>query len=57
MTVLNEAELHQLLVTFNETKTDLPTGKTLHGLLEEQAEKTPDQPAVVCAGMKMTYAD
>ena len=57
MTVLNEAELHQLLVTFNETKTDLPTGKTLHGLLEEQAEKTPDQPAVVCAGMKLTYAE
>ncbi|KRF09859.1 non-ribosomal peptide synthetase [Paenibacillus sp. Soil787] len=57
MTVLNEAELHQLLVTFNETKIDLPTGKTLHGLFEEQAEKTPDQPAVVCAGVQLTYAE
>ena len=30
---------------------------TLHGLFEEQAERTPDQPAVVCAGVQLTYAE
>ncbi|MBD0378727.1 non-ribosomal peptide synthetase [Paenibacillus sedimenti] len=57
MTVLNETERHQLLVAFNDTRTDLPSDKTLHGLFEEQAELTPDQPAVVCAGQMLTYAE
>ncbi|MHC0621451.1 amino acid adenylation domain-containing protein [Paenibacillus sp. M.A.Huq-82] len=57
MTVLNETEQHQLLVAFNDTRADLPDKKTLHGLFEEQAELTPDQPAVVCAGRMLNYAE
>ncbi|MEW9702892.1 amino acid adenylation domain-containing protein [Paenibacillus sp. SI8] len=57
LTVLNEEEQRQLLVTFNETKKDLPAGKTLHERFEEQVDQTPDQPAVVYAGIQLTYAE
>ncbi|MCP4151176.1 MAG: amino acid adenylation domain-containing protein, partial [bacterium] len=35
-------ERNQLLIQFNDTEADYPAGKTLHGLFEEQVEKTPE---------------
>ena len=45
--ILTEAERHQLLVEWNDTKRDYPKDKCVHELFEEQAERTPDAAAVV----------
>ena len=45
--LLPEAEKHQLLVEWNDTKTDYPTDKCIHELFETQVEKTPDAIALV----------
>ncbi|NIM16726.1 MAG: amino acid adenylation domain-containing protein [Candidatus Aminicenantes bacterium] len=45
--ILLGEEKRQLLYEFNETETQYPRAKTLHELFEEQAEKTPDNIAVV----------
>ncbi len=45
--ILTEAERHQLLVEWNDTKTDYPTDKCIHELFEAQVERTPDAVAVV----------
>ncbi|MEO7768162.1 MAG: amino acid adenylation domain-containing protein, partial [Ferruginibacter sp.] len=39
--ILTAAEEHQLLVEFNDTKTDYPADQSCIGLFEQQAEKTP----------------
>ncbi|MCP4213944.1 MAG: amino acid adenylation domain-containing protein, partial [bacterium] len=45
--LISMEEKQRLLFDFNDTATDYPTGKTIHQLFEEQAEKTPDAPAVL----------
>ena len=45
--LLTEAERHQLLVEWNDTKSDYPKDKCIHQLFEEQVEKTPDAIALV----------
>ena len=40
--ILTDAEEHQLLVEWNDTKRDYPEDKCLHQLFEEQAARTPD---------------
>ncbi|MCP4156727.1 MAG: amino acid adenylation domain-containing protein, partial [bacterium] len=45
--MLSEAEEKQLLYEFNNTKTEYPKEKTIHRLIEEQVERTPDRIAVV----------
>ncbi len=42
-----DGEKHRLLHEFNDTKTPYPSEKSIHRLFEEQAEKTPNKPAVV----------
>jgi amino acid adenylation domain-containing protein len=42
-----EGEKERVLMEFNRTARSCPSGKTLHGLFEEQAEKTPDTIALV----------
>ncbi len=46
--MLSDNEKHQLLYQFNSTKADYPRDKTIYQLFEEQAEKTPDNTAVIC---------
>jgi amino acid adenylation domain-containing protein/thioester reductase-like protein len=55
--MLSEAELRRVLVHFNDTARDFPRDKTLHGLFEEQVERTPDKPALVYRDSIMTYAE
>ncbi|WP_221933408.1 non-ribosomal peptide synthetase [Flavobacterium sp. ZT3R18] len=54
---LTEAEKSQLLFEFNDTKVDYPTDKTMVDLFEEQAERTPDNVAVVFEGKSLTYRE
>jgi amino acid adenylation domain-containing protein len=54
--ILTDAERQQLLVEFNDTKTDYPNDKCIHQLFEEQVQRTPDCVAVMFEGRQLTYA-
>ncbi len=53
--LLSEAERHQLLVEWNDTKCEYPSDKCIHQLFEEQVEQTPDAVAVVFEHQQLTY--
>ncbi|NEW06823.1 amino acid adenylation domain-containing protein [Paenibacillus sp. SYP-B3998] len=54
--VLSDCDKHQLLVEFNQTKSDISHNLTIHGLFEEQAELQPNHPAVICGEVSLTFA-
>ncbi|NEQ81204.1 MAG: amino acid adenylation domain-containing protein, partial [Moorea sp. SIO2I5] len=54
--LMKDAELEQILVEWNNTKTDYPKDKCIHQLFEEQVEKTPDAIAVVFEEQSLTYS-
>ena len=56
MEILTGAERQQLLVEFNDTKTDYPKEKCVHQLFEEQVRRTPDNVAIAFQGQQLTYA-
>ncbi|MFY9550790.1 MAG: amino acid adenylation domain-containing protein [Thermoanaerobaculia bacterium] len=53
--LLTTQERHQVLVEWNQTEAELPKDKTVHGLFEEQAERTPEAEAVVFGAERLTY--
>ena len=55
--LLTQAERHQLLVGWNETKTDYPNDKCIHELFEAQVEQSPDAVAVVFEDKALTYGE
>ncbi len=55
--LLTDAERHQLLVEWNDTKTDYPRDACVHELFEAQVERTPDAVALVFEGRKLTYRE
>jgi amino acid adenylation domain-containing protein len=55
--ILNEAERHQLLVEWNETKRDYPKDKCIHELFEEQVKRTPETVAVAFEDQQLTYRE
>jgi amino acid adenylation domain-containing protein len=55
--LLTEAERHQLVSEWNDTKTDYPKNKSIHQLFEEQAERTPDATAAVFEDQKLSYRE
>ena len=55
--MLSEAEKNKILYDFNNTKTDYPKDKTIAELFEEQANKTPNNVAVVFGMQKLTYKE
>ena len=55
--LLSDAESRQLLRDWNETKSNYPSDKTLHGLFEDQVRKTPSAIAVEFEGQELTYAE
>ena len=55
--LLTEAEKHQLLVEWNDTKRDYPKEKCIHELFETQVEKTPDAIALVFEDQQLTYRE
>ncbi len=54
--ILTDAERQQLLVEFNDTKSEYPKDKCLHQLFEEQVQRTPDSVAILFEGQQLTYA-
>jgi amino acid adenylation domain-containing protein len=54
---LNHDEEQQLLVEFNDTKSDYPSDKTIVDLFEEQVRKTPNNIAVIFENNKLTYQE
>ena len=55
--MLTEAEKHQLLAEWNDTKREYPKDKCIHELFETQVEKTPDAIAVVFEDQQLTYRE
>ncbi|MFN6559095.1 MAG: amino acid adenylation domain-containing protein [Nostoc sp. ChiSLP01] len=55
--LLTPSEIQQLLVEWNDTKTDYPQDKCIHQLFEAQVEKTPDAIAVVFENQQLTYQE
>lgn len=55
--VLTETEKRTILSGFNNTLTQYPKDKTIHAIFEEQAERTPDNIAVVCDKQQLTYRE
>ena len=53
--ILDENERERLLVTLNQTAADLPDGKCIHELFEDQVAKTPKGIAVVSGNQEWTY--
>jgi len=53
-----ETERRQLLAEWNDTTTEYPgSNLCLHQLIEEQAARTPDSPAVAFEGERLTYRE
>ena len=56
--MLTGAERHQLLVEWNDTAVVYPQkDRCLHGLVEEQAQRTPDNLAIVSEQGQLTYRE
>jgi amino acid adenylation domain-containing protein len=55
--LLTEAERHQLLVEWNDTKVDYPADACLHELFETQAKKIPEAVAVEFEGSQLCYRE
>ncbi len=58
ISVLSEKEEVSLLQEFSPLqKTAFPLHQPLHDLLEQQAEKTPDRPAILTDDISITYQE
>jgi natural product biosynthesis luciferase-like monooxygenase protein/amino acid adenylation domain-containing protein len=55
--LLNPTEQKQLLVGWNNTKTDYPQDQCIHQLFEAQVDRTPDAIAVVFEEQSLTYSE
>ncbi|MFB2880052.1 non-ribosomal peptide synthase/polyketide synthase, partial [Floridanema aerugineum] len=55
--ILTAVEQNQILIEWNNTKTNYPTNNCIHQLFEEQVEKTPDAIAVVFENQQLTYRE
>jgi len=55
--LLTQAERQQLLVEWNDTKTDYPRDHCIHELFETQVERTPDGVAVISGNEKLSYRE
>ncbi|WP_414585420.1 amino acid adenylation domain-containing protein [Scytonema sp. PCC 10023] len=54
---LSEAERHQLLVEWNNTRVDYPQDRCIHQLFEAQVEQNPNALALVFEEKKITYQE
>ncbi|WJQ84451.1 linear gramicidin non-ribosomal peptide synthetase LgrC [Brevibacillus brevis] len=55
--MISESEQEQVLVEWNDTKVDYPTGLCIHQAFEQQVQKTPDAIGLMYKEMEMTYAE
>lgn len=57
LSLLTEAEKHQILIEWNDTQCDYPQDKCIHQLVELQAAQTPDAVAVIFEERQLTYRE
>ena len=57
LTLVTDAERHQLLVAWNDTAVPYPQDVCLHELFEAQAARSPDAIAVVYENQSLTYGE
>ncbi|MBE9120010.1 amino acid adenylation domain-containing protein [Tychonema sp. LEGE 07199] len=55
--LLSEHEVNQLLIEWNDTRTDYPQNKCIHQLFEERAQQHPEAVAVTFEGQHLTYRE
>jgi amino acid adenylation domain-containing protein len=55
--LLREAERHELLIEWNDTKLDYPANECLHELFEKQVKQAPQAVAVEFEGKRLTYSE
>ncbi|HEV7377438.1 MAG TPA: amino acid adenylation domain-containing protein, partial [Pyrinomonadaceae bacterium] len=55
--MMNDSELHQLLVEFNQTSRDYTRELSLHQMFAQQVERTPDSIALVFEDRELTYRE
>jgi tyrocidine synthetase-3 len=55
--LLTDHERQQLLVTFNRTHHPYPADRSIHALIEERVERTPERVAVVFRDTSLTYGE
>ncbi|BAZ22619.1 amino acid adenylation domain-containing protein [Kalymmatonema gypsitolerans NIES-4073] len=55
--LLSEAELHQVLVEWNETETNYPHDKCIHQLFENQVKQNPDAIAVIYEDVETRHGE
>jgi len=55
--IMTEAEKNKVIYEVNDTYIDYPRDKTIHELFEEQAERIPDNIAVVFGDRQITYKE
>jgi amino acid adenylation domain-containing protein len=55
--ILTEAERHQLLVKWNDTRTPFAAAACLHELFEAQVEQRPDAIAAICEETQLSYGE
>ncbi|WP_414584329.1 amino acid adenylation domain-containing protein [Scytonema sp. PCC 10023] len=55
--LMSDVERQQLLVEFNNTRRDYVNDKCIHQFIEEQAERTPENVAVVFKKQQLTYRE
>ncbi len=57
LSLLSLSAEHQLLVTWNDTKTDYPHTKCIHQLFEQRVEIEPEAIALICEQQQLTYRE
>ncbi|MGR4976811.1 amino acid adenylation domain-containing protein, partial [Pseudomonas sp. LARHCG127] len=57
LSILPASEREQLLVAFNATEANYPQQQTIHGLFEEQVQRTSEAVAVICGEQRLSYGD
>jgi surfactin family lipopeptide synthetase C len=55
--LLTDREKHQLIVEWNDTRKDYPKEQCIHAIFEQQADRTPDNVALVFGDQEVTYGD
>ncbi|WP_291584148.1 amino acid adenylation domain-containing protein [Clostridium sp. UBA6640] len=55
--ILSEEEKNTIITQFNNTGMEFNENKVVHQLFEEQVEKTPDNVAIMCKGITITYGE
>ncbi|WP_415835337.1 amino acid adenylation domain-containing protein, partial [Corallococcus soli] len=57
LSLLTEAERHQVLVAWNDTRAPLPSDTCIHHLFEAQVQRTPDALALGFEGDSLSYRE